>query len=98
MSGSELITRLPLYDKLIRAARHVQQAAPPSWLVRYLPVGGQQPGNRKNPSPVRASQPGLCAAEALWEGGSQAPWASRRHTRWVFPREPWALVSVQLVR
>lgn len=40
VSGSESITRLSLCDKLIRAARHVEWAAPPSWLVRYLPVGG----------------------------------------------------------
>lgn len=67
VSGSKSITLLPLYDKLIRAARHVQRAAPPSWLVPYLPVGGQQPGNRKNPSPMRALQPGLYAVETLWE-------------------------------
>lgn len=59
VSVSESITFLSLYDKLIRAARHVRPAAPPSWLFRYLPVGGSAAREQENP------EPGACWAASL---------------------------------
>lgn len=50
VSGSESITPLSLYDELIRAARHVECAAPPPGLSVIFLWGGQQPGGRKIPA------------------------------------------------
>lgn len=81
VSGSESITFLSLYDKLIRAGRHVQPAAPPSRLVRYLPVGGSPTRpQEKSGLDVYCPTGTICCRSPLGKTDQlQDPWVFQRH-------------------